>query len=83
MKWTNESAENPGFSVYFAIPERDPNVLYVIRQKKKTPTFKPVNWRVFARAQQGAKLKTIFDAKKLSEAKKFVADWEDTIGAAL
>lgn len=79
MKWTNESAQNPGYSVYYAIPDRDPNVLYVIRRKKKTDTHKPVNWRVFARAQKTAPLKTIFDNDKMAVCKTFVEDWEKTV----
>lgn len=82
MKWTNESENNPGYSVYYSIPQRDPNVLYVIRQKKKTPTFKPKTWRVFARAQKGKPLKTIFDDPKLTQCKKFVEDWEQTVASS-
>lgn len=82
MKWTNESADNPGYSVYYAIPERDPNVLYVIRQKKKSPTFTPKTWRVFARSKKTEPLKTIFDDKKLADCKKFVKEWEDVVASA-
>lgn len=82
MKWTNESDNNPGYSVYYAIPARDPNVLYVIRQKKKTPDFAPVTWRVFARAKPGTPLKTIFDDPKLATCKRFVQDWEKTIATS-
>lgn len=82
MKWLNASDENPGHTVYYAIPARDPNVLYVIRQKRKTVDFKPVGWRVFARPQKGEPLKTIYDSKKLAEAKKFVQEWEDVVAAS-
>jgi hypothetical protein len=79
MKWTNASADNPGHSVYYAIPKRDPNTLYVIRQKKKTPDFTPRGWRVFARSAKREKLRTIYMAPKLAEAKAFVKDLEDAL----
>lgn len=79
LTWSNASADNPGYSVWHATPKRDPNVLYVIRQKKKAPGFTPVGWRVFVRNTKAEPLKTIFMDKKLATCKTFVADLEKTI----
>ena len=45
LAWKNASKDNPGFSVWHATPKRDPNVLYVIRQKRKTADFTPTPGR--------------------------------------
>lgn len=81
MKWHNESDDNPGYSVYHATPDRDPNVLYVIRQKRKTLDFTPVGWRVFVRDQNCPELRVIFFAEKLKQAKAFAQDLEDVLAA--
>lgn len=77
MKWNNESADNPGYSVYHATGTQ--GTLYVIRQKRKTPEHHPVGWRVFARNKPGQTLKTIYMAETLKECKAFVADLEETL----
>lgn len=76
LKWISASADNPGFSVYHASPERDPLVQYVIRQKRKTRDFTPIDWKVFVRPDKDQPLRTIYVAEKLAEAKEFVAEWE-------
>lgn len=76
MKWSNASADNPGYSVYhYTVPDTD--ILYVIRQKRKTVDFNPVGWRVFVRNNPNEALRTIYTCDKLAEAKQFVKDWED------
>lgn len=79
MKWINESKNNPGYSVYHATPARDTDVLYVIRQKKKTVDFKPVGWRVFVRPVKTEPLRTIYMGDTLKEAKAYVEEWEETM----
>lgn len=76
MKWTNESAQNPGYSVWSAVSPRDPKVQYAIRQKRKARGWVPINWKVFMRNGPGEPLRTIFVAEKLAEAKQFVIEWE-------
>lgn len=78
MKWTNESANNPGYSAYSAIPERDANVLYAIRHKRGGSGF----WLVFVRNNAGDALRTIYAGTKLAESKKFVADLEKELASA-
>lgn len=79
LKWTNESKNNPGHSVYYTVPDRDPQTLYVIRQKRKTAKFTPVGWRVFVRTMDGEALQTIYLGETLKECKAFVQDWEEQI----
>lgn len=79
LKWTNASKDNPGHSVYYAQPDRDPEVMYVIRQKRKTKKFTPVGWRVFARTSPSFPLRTIYLGETLKECKAFVEDWEEQI----
>lgn len=76
LKWLNASADNPGYSVYHASPARDPQVQYVIRQKRKTRDFTPIDWKVFVRPNSEQPLRTIYVAERLAEAKEFVKDWE-------
>ena len=82
MKWINESADNPGFSVWHTNPERDPNTLYVVRQKRKTKDFSPTGWRVFVRNSPTEALRTIYMADTLKEGKAFVEDLEKVIAEA-
>ncbi|QNJ56815.1 hypothetical protein SEA_REINDEER_5 [Mycobacterium phage Reindeer] len=77
LKWHNVSKDNPGFSVYHASPTRNPDVLYVIRQKRKTDDFTPVGWRLFVRPKPGIPLATIYMADTLKEAKEFADHWEE------
>lgn len=81
LKWRNASKDNPGFSVWYTNPEREPTTLYVIRQKKKRPGFTPPGWRVFVRdgIAPESPLQTIYFAQTLKEAKAFVQEMEDTI----
>lgn len=82
MQWVNESKSNPGFSVYYAKPKRDANIMYVLRYKRKKPGFKPIGWRVFVRSDREAALQTIHIADTLTEAKAFVQDLEEAIHVA-
>lgn len=77
LKWQNASGDNPGYSVWHARPGRDPDVLYVIRQKRKSVKFTPVGWRVFVRTTPAEALKTIYLGDTLKEAKAYVQDWEN------
>lgn len=77
MKWTNESHNNPGYTVWHTSPDRDPNILYVIRQKKATPDFKPVGYRVFVRTNNKEALRTIFMDDKLKVCKTYVEELEN------
>lgn len=82
LKWRNASADNPGFTVWYATPERDENVLYAIRRKRAKRGFKPTGWRVFVRSDKDAPLKTIFVGQTLDGkdgAKTFVQDLEEVI----
>lgn len=79
LKWLSASKDNPGHSVWYAHPERDPNVLYVIRQKRKKRDFKPVGWRTFVRSSPDEALRTIYFGETLKECKAFVEDWEEQI----
>lgn len=80
LKWVSASKDNPGYSVWHCRPARDPKVLYVIRQKRKTNDYTPIDWKVFTRPNDGIALRTIFVAEKLAEAKEFVAEWEKIHG---
>lgn len=77
LKWANGSKENPGYSVWHAKPR--PGVLYVIRQKKKTATFTPTFWRVFARSTEVEPLRTIYMGDTVKECKAFVQEWEEQV----
>lgn len=77
LKWKSASKENPGYSVWHASPERDENVTYAIRQKRKTRDFTPTGWNVFVRSSSTEPFRTIFRAETLAEGKEFVQDWED------
>jgi hypothetical protein len=83
MKWINESKNNAGFSVYYAIPDRDPNVLYVIQRKRATPEFKPTIWRTFARTSKTEPLKTIFTDEKKGVCEEFVEELEKALAAGM
>lgn len=93
LKWRNASKDNPGFTVWYANPERDPNVLYAIRRKRtkkvtieRQPEKTPNIWRVFLRAKPDEPLRTIYVAATLDGkdgAKTFVQDWEDLIDAGI
>lgn len=86
VKWRNASKDNPGFTVWYANPERDPNVLYAIRRKRAKRGFKPTLWRVFTRPSPDEKLRTIFVAEKLDGeggAKTFVQEWEEMINVSI
>lgn len=94
LKWRNASKDNPGYTVWHATPERDENILYVIRRKRtksrsldRPALPAPANiWRVFMRAAADAKLRTIYVAETLDGkdgAKTFVQSWEDMIGVGL
>lgn len=76
LKWITAHDENPGFSVYYANPKRDPDVTYVIRRKRKTPDFTPTVWRVFVRSKPGTPLTTVYVADKLAEGKTFCEEME-------
>ncbi|MBB5167222.1 hypothetical protein [Mycobacterium sp. AZCC_0083] len=81
MKWVSAAADNPGYSVWHSTPERDPNVQYIIRQKRKTRDFTPVGWIVYVRSSKTEPLRTIYGpAATLKEAKEFVEDWEKIHG---
>ena len=83
LKWKNASAENPGYTVWHSTPERDEDILYVIRRKKPKRGVKPIGWRVFMRSSKTDQLRTIYLAQKnLEEAKTFVQEWEEMICAA-
>lgn len=77
LSWKSWANQNPGYSVWAAVPSRDADTLYVIRRKKPTADFKPTGWRVFARREKGATLETIFMDPNLNNCKKFVQDLED------
>ncbi|SKY04358.1 Uncharacterised protein [Mycobacteroides abscessus subsp. massiliense] len=79
LKWVNASNDNPGYSVYYAIPTRDENVLYVIRRKKKTTEFTPKFWRAFVRTARGEALKVVYAAETQGECKAYIQDMEDTV----
>ncbi len=79
LKWINESKKNPGFSVYYAQPERDKDVLYVVRRKRKTAEHKPVGWRLFVRTDPKQPLRTIHMSETLTEAQQFADDLEGAI----
>lgn len=94
VKWRNASKENPGYTVWYATPERDENVLYVVRRKRTKarsldrPTITSTGniWRVFMRATPTEPLHTIFVAEKLdgeSGAKTFVQEWEEMISVGI
>lgn len=79
LKWVNASNDNPGYSVYYAIPARDENVLYAIRRKKKTTEFTPKFWRAFVRTARGEALKVVYAAETQGECKAYIQDLEDTV----
>ncbi|OHT91265.1 hypothetical protein BKG70_00590 [Mycobacteroides chelonae] len=81
LKWINGSKENPGYSVYYAVPERDENVLYVIRQKRKTLDFTPKFWRAFVRTSKNETLRVVYAAETRSECKAYIQDMENTLNA--
>jgi hypothetical protein len=95
LKWRNASNDNPGFTVWYANPERNPNVLYAIRRKRPTKRRSldqtgaaktPNVWRVFMRSAPAEPLRTIFVAPTLDGeggAKTFVQDWEEMISVSL
>lgn len=97
LKWRNASKDNPGFTVWYATPTRDENVLYIIRRKRKpTRTLKTPAigtelsqaniWRVFMRPRPGEPARTIYVAPRLDGedgAKQFVRSWEEIIRASL
>lgn len=83
LKWQNASAENPGFTVWHATPERDPRILYAIRRKRAKRGFKPTIWRVFVRNNPTDPLHTIFVADTVPAAKKFVQELEDVVSVSI
>ncbi|SHT11331.1 Uncharacterised protein [Mycobacteroides abscessus subsp. abscessus] len=82
LKWVNASKDNPGYSVYYAVPSRNANILYVIRQKRKTAEFTPKFWRAFVRTAKGEALKVVYAAETQGECKAYIQDLEDTANAA-
>lgn len=69
MQWTNNSKENPGYSVHSC---KVGNILYVIRKKRPDGP-----WRVFYSLNQ-APLKTMYVAQSLKEARAFVKEVEES-----
>lgn len=83
LKWRNASKDNPGFTVWYANPDRDPDVLYMIRRKRAKRGFTPTIWRVFMRPTPGEQARTIYVANTTDEAKEYVRQWEEMIVASL
>lgn len=96
IKWRNASKDNPGYTVWYATPERDENVLYIVRRKRKAKNSLdrpnvtnplPTNiWRVFMRPRPGEVARTIYVAQTLEGedgAKQFVEKWEEMICVSL
>ena len=83
LKWRNASKDNPGYTVWYSHPDRDPNIMYIIRRKRAKRGFTPVGWRVFMRPQPNEPVRTIYFADKLDEAKEYVRQWEEMISASL
>lgn len=75
MKWDKET-QNPGYNVLHAIPDRDPNTLYVISKKNGGTGL----YKVYVREAKTDPLRTIFVDKLLRDAKKFVDDLETLKG---
>lgn len=76
MKWIDASHENPGYTAWYASPDRDPKIVYAIRHRRKNPK---IGWRVFVRTREQDPLRTIFIGETLKEAKQFVEDAEKTL----
>ncbi|ATN93972.1 hypothetical protein J4U01_gp009 [Mycobacterium phage Kumao] len=74
MKWTNESAQNPGKSVWWA---KVGSHLYVAQKKRGSSGI----WRLAFRATDGERLRIINTGGTLSELKEYAEIFEERIAS--
>lgn len=75
MNWKNQSAENPGNSVYYADDEEHPGHRYVAIQKRGGTG----QWRLAHRYKDDEPLRIIYVGNTLKECKAYADEYRQLI----